>query len=92
MEKQNEKNNTIDMENMKISKLAWKISLPMIISMISIALYGIVFATLKLYEKNYASKEETIKALKTYKLINQISFHTEKALSCIKYLGTEEVI
>ncbi len=51
-----------------------------------------LFATLKLYEKNYASKEETIKALKTYKLINQISFHTEKALSCIKYLGTEEVI
>ena len=51
-----------------------------------------LFATLKLYEKNYASKEKTIKTLKTYKLINQISFHTEKALSCIKYLGTEEVI
>ena len=33
---------SIDMENMKISKLAWKISLPMIISMISIALYGII--------------------------------------------------
>ena len=32
----------IDMENMKISKLAWKISLPMIISLISIALYGII--------------------------------------------------
>ena len=42
MEEINEKNNTIDMEDMKISKLAWKISLPMIISMISIALYGIV--------------------------------------------------
>ena len=38
----NDKTNTIDMENMKISRLAWKISLPMIISMISIALYGIV--------------------------------------------------
>ena len=37
-----ENNNTIDMENMKMSKLAWKISLPMIISMLSIALYGIV--------------------------------------------------
>ncbi|MBQ9658830.1 MAG: DUF3990 domain-containing protein [Clostridia bacterium] len=35
--------------------------------------------------------EETIKALKTYKLINQISFHTEKALNSIKYIGTEEV-
>ena len=37
-----ESKNSIDMENMKISKLAWKISLPMIISMISIALYGII--------------------------------------------------
>ena len=50
-----------------------------------------LFATLKLYEKNYASKEETIKSLKTYKLINHISFHTEKALESIEYLGTEEV-
>lgn len=50
-----------------------------------------LYATLKLYEKNYASKEETIKALKTYKLINQISFHTERALKCIRYIGTEEV-
>ena len=33
---------SIDMGKMKISKLAWKISLPMIISMISIALYGII--------------------------------------------------
>ena len=31
-----------DMETMKISKLAFKISIPMVISMISIALYGIV--------------------------------------------------
>ena len=38
----NNKNISIDMENMKISKLAWKISLPMIISMLSIALYGII--------------------------------------------------
>ena len=42
MEEKIKKNNTIDMENMKISKLAWKISLPMIISMISIALYGLL--------------------------------------------------
>ena len=42
MEEDIANNNSIDMENMKISKLAWKISLPMIISMLSIALYGII--------------------------------------------------
>ena len=36
--------NQQDMEQMKIPNLAWKISFPMIISMISIALYGIVDA------------------------------------------------
>ena len=36
------KSNSIDMENMKISELALKTSLPMIISMLSIALYGII--------------------------------------------------
>ena len=50
-----------------------------------------LFATLRLYERNYISKEDTIRALKTYKLINQISFHTEKSLGTIKYLYTEEV-
>ncbi len=50
-----------------------------------------LYATLRLYERNYISKEDTIKALKTYKLINQISFHTEEALNTIKYLYTEEV-
>ncbi len=50
-----------------------------------------LFATLRLYERNYISKEDTIRALKTYKLVNQISFHTPKAIDTIKYLGTEEV-
>ncbi len=50
-----------------------------------------LFATLRLYERNYISKEDTIGALKTYKLVNQISFHTQKAIDTIKYLGTEEV-
>ena len=36
------KNISNDMETMPISKLAFKISIPMVISMISIALYGIV--------------------------------------------------
>lgn len=50
-----------------------------------------LFATLRLYERHYTSKEDTIKALKTYKLVDQISFHTEEAIKTIKYLGTEEV-
>lgn len=50
-----------------------------------------LFATLRLYERQYTSKEDTIKALKTYKLVDQISFHTEEAIKTIKYLSTEEV-
>ena len=50
-----------------------------------------LFATLRLYERHYTSKEDTIKALKTYKLVDQISFHTEEGIKTIKYLSTEEV-
>lgn len=50
-----------------------------------------LFATLRLYERNYISKTETIRTLKTYKLVNQISFHTDKALKTLKYIGVEEV-
>ena len=50
-----------------------------------------LFATLRLYERNYTSKEDTIRALKTYKLVNLISFHTSKAIDTIKYIETKEV-
>ena len=50
-----------------------------------------LFATLRLYERNYISKIETIRTLKTYKLVNQISFHTDDAIKTLKYIGTEEV-
>ncbi len=50
-----------------------------------------LFATLRLYERNYTSKGDTIRALKTYKLVNQISFHTPKAIDTIKYIETKEV-
>lgn len=43
------------------------------------------------YENGVYDIEETIKRLKTYLLSNQISFHTLKALECIKYLETIEV-
>lgn len=50
-----------------------------------------LFATLRLYERHYVSKRDTIEALKTYKLVDQISFHTEDALKTLNYIGTEEV-
>lgn len=50
-----------------------------------------LYATINLYSRKYISLEETIKMLKTYKLANQISFHTEKALNCLKYIETEEL-
>ena len=43
------------------------------------------------YEEGIYNVEETIKRLKTYLLSNQISFHTSKALECIKYVETIEV-
>lgn len=43
------------------------------------------------YENGVYDMEETIKRLKTYLLSNQISFHTLKALDCLKYIETIEV-
>ena len=43
------------------------------------------------YENGVYNMQETIKRLKTYLLSNQISFHTLKALECIKYIETIEV-
>ena len=40
------------------------------------------------YEDGIYNLNETIKRLKTYTLTNQISFHTAKALKCIKYMKT----
>lgn len=50
-----------------------------------------LFATLRLYERNYISKKDTIDNLKTYKLVNQISFHTNVAIKTLKYLSVQEV-
>ena len=43
------------------------------------------------YENGVYSIKETIKRLKIYLLSNQISFHTPKALECLKYIETIEV-
>lgn len=44
------------------------------------------------YENGIYNMDETIQRLKTYLLTNQISFHTQKAINCLKYIETIEVI
>ena len=51
-----------------------------------------LFGTLQLYEEGEYTKEEALRRLETYKLVDQISFHTPNALQCIKYIKTEEVL
>ena len=43
------------------------------------------------YENGVYDVEETIKRLKTYVLSNQISFHTQESLKCLKYIETIEI-
>ncbi|WP_252217690.1 DUF3990 domain-containing protein [Clostridium sp. VAP41] len=35
--------------------------------------------------------ESAIRELRTYKLADQISFHTEEAINSLKFIGKEEV-
>ncbi len=50
-----------------------------------------VYACLNAFENKFMDFDTTIKELRTYKLEDQISFHTNKALKYIKYVGYEEV-
>ncbi len=50
-----------------------------------------LYATLLLYEQGVLSAEATIEQLKTHKLFDQLSFHTETALSEIKFIQSIEV-
>jgi len=47
-----------------------------------------LYFTLSSYEKGAYDFEETIKRLKAYTLVNQLSFHTIKALETISYVKT----
>ncbi|MGL4944039.1 MAG: DUF3990 domain-containing protein [Thermoguttaceae bacterium] len=51
-----------------------------------------VYTTLTLFEGDLLDVYETLKRLKTYKLANQILFHTEKSLSVLRYIKSEEVL
>ena len=50
-----------------------------------------VYTTISLYESQFLDIETTIKNLKTYKLVNQILFHTEQVLKELTFIKSEEV-
>lgn len=50
-----------------------------------------VYASLNLYEDGFLSKKELLEELMIWKYVDQICFHTEKALSYIRFLKSEEV-
>lgn len=50
-----------------------------------------VYAAFALYESNLLDKESLIKELKTYKLVDQMLFHTEKSLKYLKFIEAKEI-
>lgn len=50
-----------------------------------------VYAAFALYESNLLDKEGLIKELKTYKLVDQMLFHTEKSLKYLKFIEAKEI-
>lgn len=50
-----------------------------------------VYAAFALYEGNLLNKQQLIAELKTYKLIDQYLFHTEKALLALTFIEAKEV-
>lgn len=45
-----------------------------------------VYAAFALYESGFINKNELIKELKAYKLVDQYLFHTEKSLSALSFI------
>lgn len=50
-----------------------------------------VYASLNLYEDGFLSKKELLEELMTWKYVDQICFHTEKALKYLKFKKSDEV-
>ena len=50
-----------------------------------------VYAAFALYEGGVLNKQELIKELRTYELVDQYLFHTEMALSTLSFLVAKEV-
>lgn len=51
-----------------------------------------VYETLTLFEDGIITKAEAIVRLKTYKLVDQVLFHTEAALKFLRFVDSEVVI
>lgn len=51
-----------------------------------------VYAAFAFYESGLFNKEQLIVELKTYKLVNQILLHTERALLAITFMEAKEVL
>lgn len=50
-----------------------------------------VYASFSLYEAGFITKSELIKELKTYKLVDQFLFHTQKSLNILSFVEAKEV-
>ena len=50
-----------------------------------------VYLSFNLYESGIISKAELIRRLKTYKLVDQLLFHSERSLESLSYIGYKEV-
>lgn len=50
-----------------------------------------VYATLSLWEGGFLDEEQTIRQLKTFKLVDQFLFHTDKSLTYLHFLKAEEI-
>ena len=51
-----------------------------------------VYETLTLFEDGIITKQEAIVRLKTYKLVDQILFHSEKALAMLEFVDTKDCV
>jgi hypothetical protein len=49
-----------------------------------------VYEVVRFYEIGVYDLEETLKRLKVEELYNQVLFHTEKSLTYLRFIGTEE--
>jgi len=50
-----------------------------------------VYETLTLFEDGILTKDEAIVRLRTYKLVDQVFFHSADALKFLAYVDAEEV-
>lgn len=50
-----------------------------------------VYLSFNLYESGIITKAELIRRLKTYKLVDQLLFHTEQSLDTLKFVDYKEI-